>query len=199
MNIVAIHAGLNTPSLSRMLTDEITRALQQNASSKINFQLYELRDLAMDIAQSTVTGYLNLKLSAIEKIISTADIIVAVSPVFNASMSGLFKSFFDILPMNSLEGKVVILGATGGSERHSMVIDMVMRPLFSYMRANTVPTGIYATSNDWAQSEMTQRVNQAAHEALNSGQITHLKRDVSMSTLPFEEMLTKIKQGNRIS
>lgn len=93
MNIVAITAGLSSPSSSRLLTDEITRTLQQHSSQKLNIQTYELRELAMDISGSMVSGFLNPTLSAIEKIIATADIIVAVSPVFNASVSGLFKSF----------------------------------------------------------------------------------------------------------
>lgn len=95
--------------------------------------------------------------------------------------------------MNLLEGKTVILGATGGSDRHSLVVDMVMRPLFAYMRASIVPTGIYATSNDWGNTELSQRIKQAAKEAFNAGRVTHFKKDVAMNTATFEEMLSSIQ------
>ena len=60
---------------------------------------------------------------------------VAVTPAFNASFSGLFKSFFDVLPEETLTDMPVMIAATGGTERHSLVLEHAMRPLFSYLHA----------------------------------------------------------------
>ncbi len=64
-----------------------------------------------------------------------ADGVIAVTPVFTASYSGLFKSFFDLIDPTALTGTPVLIGATGGTARHSLVLDHALRPLFAYLRA----------------------------------------------------------------
>ncbi|WP_181008696.1 NAD(P)H-dependent oxidoreductase, partial [Streptomyces sp. SM12] len=81
--------------------------------------------------------------------VTSADALIAVTPVYNASYSGLFKSFFDLVDPTALAGTPVIVAATGGTPRHSLVLDHAMRPLFGYLRALTVPTGVYAATADW--------------------------------------------------
>jgi FMN reductase len=69
--------------------------------------------------------------------------------VFTASYSGLFKSFFDLIDPDALTGKPVLVAATGGTARHSLVLEHALRPLFAYLRAAVVPTAVYAASEDW--------------------------------------------------
>ena len=94
--------------------------------------------------------------------------VVAVSPVFTASYSGLFKSFVDALDKDALAGAPVLVAATAGSERHSLVLDHAMRPLFAYLRAATVPTAVFAAPEDWGATEvgttLEGRVGRAADE-----------------------------------
>ena len=78
-----------------------------------------------------------------------ADAVIAVTPVFSAVYSGLFKMFFDVLEDGTLEGKPVLIAATAGTARHSLVLDFAMRPLFAYLRADVVPTGVFAASSDF--------------------------------------------------
>ena len=73
--------------------------------------------------------------------VTAADGIIAVTPIFSASYSGLFKSFVDILDKDALVGRPVLVGATGGTGRHSLALEYAMRPLFAYLRADVVPTG----------------------------------------------------------
>jgi FMN reductase len=84
--------------------------------------------------------------------VTTADGLIAVTPIFTTSYSGLFKSFIDVLDPASLTGMPVLLGATGGTERHSLAIDYAMRPLFAYLHAAPVSTGVYAASSDWGNA-----------------------------------------------
>ena len=81
-----------------------------------------------------------------------ADGLIAVSPIFNASYSGLFKLFFDVLQIDSLEDMPVMVAATGGTTRHSLALDHALRPLFAYLGALVVPTGVYAAAEDWGRA-----------------------------------------------
>ena len=93
---------------------------------------------------------------------------IAVTPIFNASYSGLFKTFFDVLEEGSLDGVPVLVAATGGTARHSLALDFAMRPLFAYLRADVVPTGVFAATEDWGsagqQGSLARRVERAGHE-----------------------------------
>ena len=77
--------------------------------------------------------------------------LIAVTPIFAASYSGLFKTFFDVLEEDALAGKPVLLGATAGTARHSLALDHALRPLFAYLRAVAVPTGVFAAADDWGR------------------------------------------------
>ena len=97
-----------------------------------------------------------------------ADALIAVTPVFSASYSGLFKSFFDVLEPGTLEGKPVLIAATAGTARHSLVLEHALRPLFSYLHAVVVPTAVFAASEDWAAAgvdgRLRARIDRAAAE-----------------------------------
>jgi FMN reductase len=101
--------------------------------------------------------------------VAGADGLIAVTPIFSASFSGLFKTFFDVLDKEALVGKPVLLGATAGTARHSLALEHAMRPLFAYLRAVTVPTGVFAASEDWAAAggidrALADRIDRAAGE-----------------------------------
>ena len=151
-SIIVISAGLGVPSSTRMLADQMAAAVQARLGvlgTQANIDVVDLRDYAGDIANNMVSGYAGPALAGVIAKVADADAMIAVTPTFSASYSGLFKSFFDILDPKFLDGMPVYFGATGGSSRHSLVLDMAIRPLFSYLRANTMPTAIYASPEDW--------------------------------------------------
>ncbi|MGM1065713.1 CE1759 family FMN reductase, partial [Saccharothrix sp. Mg75] len=119
-----------------------------------------------------------------------ADALIAVTPTFNASYSGLFKSFVDVLDPDSLAGKPVLIGATGGSERHSLVLDHALRPLFAYLKAVVLPTGVYAASSDWGAEGLPGRIDRAAGELadLLTGRPVAAKR-TGEDFVPFDQLL----------
>lgn len=126
--------------------------------------MVELRDLAVEIAHNLTTGFPGPALRAALDAVAAADGLIVVTPVFSASYSGLFKSFFDVLDRDALAGKPVLVAATGGSARHSLVLEHAMRPLFAYLRAVVVPTGVYAASEDWGAEGLAERIERAAGE-----------------------------------
>ncbi|WP_462418903.1 CE1759 family FMN reductase [Kytococcus sp. Marseille-QA3725] len=149
--IVVVTAGLSQPSSTRLLADRIADAVCTQVSARgeeAAVEFVELRDLATDLAAVFTTGVPPAWLTTAQEQVSSADALVAVTPVFSASYSGLFKMFFDALGTDALNGMPVLIGATAGTPRHSLVLDFAMRPLFTYLRAVVVPTGVFAATED---------------------------------------------------
>jgi FMN reductase len=162
MKLVVVSAGLSVPSSTRLLADRLAAATARHTS--VDVQVVELRDLAVEIAHNFTSGFPGRALSAALEAVTEADGLIVVTPVFSASYSGLFKSFFDVLDQDALTGKPVLIAATGGSARHSLVLEHALRPLFAYLRAVVVPTAVYAASEDWGAEGLAERIDRAAGE-----------------------------------
>ena len=124
----------------------------------------EIAPLAVDVARAAVTGVPSAELQAAIDQIAAADAVIASTPVYKAGISGLFKSFVDVLDNDLLIAKPVVLAATAGSSRHALVVDEQMRSLFAYMRALTLPTSVFAAPEDWGAAELGERIRRAATE-----------------------------------
>ena len=163
--LAVVAAGLSQPSSTRLLADRLTEAVVRAVGEEVEVTVVELRDVAQDVTNNLLTGFPSPKLETAIQAVTGADGLIAVTPIFTTSYSGLFKSFIDVLDPQSLAGMPVLLGATGGTERHSLAIDYAMRPLFTYLHANPVSTGVYAASSDWgAQAGLPERIERAAGE-----------------------------------
>lgn len=169
--IAVVTAGLSEPSSTRLLADllgEATRVALAEGGRTAEVETIELRPLAHGITDALLTGFATGDLAAAVETVAAADAVVAVTPVFSASYSGLFKSFVDVLEQGTLDGLPVLIAATAGSARHSLVLDHALRPLFGYLHAVVVPTGVFAASEDWgdngAAGALRQRVDRAAGE-----------------------------------
>ncbi|MFE4972534.1 FMN reductase [Kitasatospora sp. NPDC056651] len=171
--LVVVSAGLSKPSSTRLLADRLTESTVRRLAQEgreVDVTVVELRDLAVEIANNFVTGFPGAGLRAAIEAVSEADALIAVTPVFKASYSGLFKSFFDVIDDDVLTGKPVLIAATGGTPRHSLVLDHAVRPLFGYLRAVVPPTGVYAATDDWGAAGdgrtdgLPRRIDRAAGE-----------------------------------
>ncbi|GAA3208990.1 CE1759 family FMN reductase [Actinocorallia longicatena] len=161
--IAVVSAGLSLPSSSKLLADRLAEAA--GAATGLEAVHIELRDLAVAVAGNLVTGFPAPDLATALETVTAADALIAVTPIFNGSYNGLFKSFFDVLDRDALDGKPVLLGATGGTARHSMALDFAIRPMFAHLRARTVPTAVFAAPEDWGDGEsLAPRVTRAAEE-----------------------------------
>jgi FMN reductase len=178
--LVVVSAGLGQPSSTRLLADRLTEATVSRlkdpsagpgAQCEVDVTVIELRELAHDITNNLLTGFAGPKLQEALDALSEADGLIAVTPIFTTSYSGLFKSFMDVVDTTALTDLPVLIGATGGTERHSMALDYAMRPLFTYLHAVVLPTAVYAASSDWGNDPSTgsgnalsDRIGRAASE-----------------------------------
>jgi FMN reductase len=209
--IAVVSAGLSTPSASRLLADRLYQATErklESASVPASPAAVELRDLARDITNALLTRVPSAALADAFSAIANADGLIAVTPVFNGSYSGLFKMFFDALDpdsMAALAGKPVLAGAAGNSPRHSLVIEHAIRPMFSYLRSVVVPTGVYASGEDWGASAgsapggvdaLDERIARAASEladliAARPPAASRPADDPYQGFTPFEKLLKR--------
>ena len=176
--LVVVSAGLSQPSSTRLLGERLAEATRRaiepdradgpEAPGAVEVIVVDLRDLAHDVVNNVLTGFPSPALADVLDQIARADALIAVTPIFNASYSGLIKSFFDVIDPELLRGRPVLIGATGGSERHSLALEHAVRPLFSYLHALVVPTSVYAASADWGTAEagraLGERIDRAGAE-----------------------------------
>lgn len=166
--IVVVSAGVGTPSTTRLLAEQIAEQTKVQVSARgegAEITWVELRELARDMATMMATGMAPTALDRALSDVADSEGVIVVTPVFAASYSGLFKMFFDALDPEALVGKPVLLAANAGTARHSLVLDYAMRPLFAYLRADIVATGVFAATDDFAGGdELGTRIRRAAEE-----------------------------------
>lgn len=211
--LVVVTAGVSQPSSTRLLADQIadaTRAAVSARGEDLVVDVIELREIAVALAASVVTGGLpSPEVAAAKALVADADGLVAVTPVFAASYSGLFKLFVDVLDPDALNGLPVVIAATAGTARHSLVLDHALRPLFSHLRAVVVPTGVFAATEDFGGdadgTPLPERISRAAGELAAlmvatpsavggftpepAGRARHSGLTVSSAVTPFAELL----------
>ena len=197
--VAVVTAGLSQPSSTRLLADRLATAVTQRLAQQgedVLVEVVELRDLAHALADNLLTGFPGEELEAAVRTVVEADALVAVTPVFTASYSGLFKTFFDVLDKDVLAGKPTLVAATAGTARHSLVLEHALRPLFAYLHATVTPTAVFAATEDFGSTSagrLQERVERAAGElvALVTSSITPptRPRDPFDDVRPFEELL----------
>jgi len=195
--IAVVTAGLRDPSSTRLLADrlaEATTAALLERGDEVLVEVVDLRLLAHDLANNLLTGFAAGDLAKAVATVGGADAVIAVTPVFSASYSGLFKTFFDVLEEGTLAGVPVLMGATAGTARHSLVLEHAMRPLFAYLKAIVNPTAVFAASEDWGDvrsGSLGQRIDRAAAEfaGLVAGRSPRPIRDEYADVVDFEKLL----------
>ncbi|HEX2765914.1 MAG TPA: FMN reductase [Candidatus Limnocylindria bacterium] len=204
--LVAVSAGLSQPSSTRLLVDRLaaaTEAALRAGGLEPATEVVEVRDVATDLTNNLMAGFPSERLQGVLDTVLGADGLIAVSPTFNASYSGLFKLFFDAIDHRALAGMPVLIGATGGTARHSLVLDHALRPLFTYLGALVLPTGVFAAAEDWgegsmpADSDLASRIERAGGElarAMAAGE-RRAPPDPFEDPTPFEELLRGSSSG----
>ncbi len=176
LRIVAVSGGLQRPSRAATLAEHLLGLIGENMRSEQ--QLIELGELAPQLAgvlwRSQLPEVVERQLVAVER----ADVLVVSTPVYRGSYTGLFKHFFDFIDQDALVDTPILLAATGGSDRHALVIDHQLRPLFSFFQARTLPLGVYATDRDFAEGRvhneaLIQRARLAVQRAMPLLALSH--------------------------
>ncbi len=176
LRIVAVSGGLQRPSRAAALAEHLLDLIGEGVPC--DQYLIELGELAPQLAgalwRSQLPETVERQLAAVEQ----ADVLVVATPVYRGSYTGLFKHFFDFIDQDALVDTPILLAATGGSERHALMIDHQLRPLFSFFQARTLPLGVYATDRDFADGRvhdeaLIQRARLAVQRAMPLLALSH--------------------------
>lgn len=188
-SIVVLSGGVSQPSSTRLLADRLTEATTAALAERgesVTTTVVELRDLAHATVDATMTGFASGSLRAALDALAAADAVILVSPVYTASLSGLVKSFLDVVEPETLDGTPVLVGATGGTARHSLALEYAVRPVLVALRADVVPTAVFAATDDWADGggddvrPLSERIADAAGELAGAVAARNPKRAVGL-------------------
>lgn len=169
LRVVGVSGSLHEPSRTTALVREILTAVGERAPADTT--LVEVATLGASLAGALRRDDVGADAERALRTIEEADLLVAASPVYRASFTGLFKHLFDFVGQYELTATPVLLAATGGGERHALIIDHQLRPLFGFFQALTLPTGIYASDSDFTDGRLTsadvrRRIAQSVERAL---------------------------------
>lgn len=147
LNIVAVSGGLNNPSKTESLVQAILDELGQ--ATPINVHFIKFSEIGHLLGGAIYRNQLPQRVQDDLAAVEAADALIVGTPVYRASFTGLFKHFFDFVEQTALVDVPVLLAASGGSDRHALVLEHQLRPLFSFFQAQTLPIGVYATDRDF--------------------------------------------------
>lgn len=153
LKVVAVSGGLQRPSRTLVLVQELLAALGD--ALPIDVHLIELGNIGPQFAGTLYRSQLPAAVEAEVAAIESADLLIVASPVYRGSYTGLFKHLFDFVHHEALTDVPVLLAATGGSDRHALVIDHQLRPLFSFFQSRTLPIGVYAVEKNFDGYEIS--------------------------------------------
>ena len=165
---VIVSGSASRPSRTLLLAEQIALALAEHA--QLDLQIVDVADVGSDLGRALTRKQLSENAERSLRVVESAQILIAATPVYRGSYSGHFKHLFDLIDQDALVDVPVILAATGGGEKHCLVIEHQLRPLFAFLQAFAVPVGIYASHNDFHEggisSELVRsRVALAARQA----------------------------------
>ena len=170
LNIVAVSGGLNSPSKTERLVQAILDELAE--ATQINVHFIKLSEIGPLLGGAIYRNQLPQRVQDDLAAVEAADALIVGTPVYRASFTGLFKHFFDFVEQTALVDVPVLLAASGGSDRHALVLEHQLRPLFSFFQAQTLPIGVYATDRDFTpeytvkSEQLADRVTLAVARAL---------------------------------
>ena len=164
---VGFAGSSSRPSRTRNLVEAITTT----AASRIGATstIYDLNEIHPSLGSTLEPSKAPPDLVELIEAITNADALIVGSPVYKGTYTGLFKHLFDLIEPKALKDKPVVLTATGGSERHALVLDHGLRPLFAFFSADIIATGVYATEPDFVDyrpqsAGLLARIERSAEE-----------------------------------
>ncbi len=181
-HIVVLSGSLNKPSRTRGLLETIARRIAPSLRAQVS--VIDIAELAPELGAAVSFDKLPAAVVEAHRLMASADLLIIGSPVYKASYTGLMKHFFDLLEPTRLRGKVAILAATGGSDRHALVLEHQFRPLLSFFEINTVPAGVYVSDGELEGTRLkddngpaSRRIDLAIEQALRLLPVSVSKAD----------------------
>ena len=188
LNVVALIGSPTSSATSRtlLLVRHLLDALQERLHASVT--LVELAPIARALGQSLSRAEASSEVEQALATVESADLLVVAAPVYRGSYPGLFKHLVDFIELDALVDTPVLLAATGGSERHALVIDHQLRPLFSFLQAHTLPIGVYATPADFAGAQVNSTALQARIELAAERAAGHLAVQAVLAPAPLRRI-----------
>ncbi|UXA55314.1 FMN reductase [Xanthomonas prunicola] len=182
LRVVAVSGGMQRPSKAVALAEHLLELI--SAQLPCERHLVEIGALAPQFAGAPWRSHLPGTVEQALALVEQADVLVVATPVYRGSFTGLFKHFFDFIDQDALIDTPVLLAATGGSDRHALMIDHQLRPLFSFFQARTLPLGVYATDRDFLDyrvhnDALAERARLAVQRALPLIELTRHARSIT--------------------
>jgi FMN reductase len=156
LRVVIVSGSSSRPSRTRLLAEQILAVVGREV--EIEPHVIDIADVGSDLGRALVRHQLSASAERALALVESAEILIAATPVHRGSYSGHFKHLFDLIDQDALIDVPVILAATGGGDRHCLVIEHMLRPLFSFLQAFAVPVGIYATPADFTEGVVSSEI-----------------------------------------
>ncbi len=153
LRIVAFSANIHRPSRSYALSEMIAGRIAARTGGELTH--YDILDAGPGLGAALIRDQLTPEALKVIEAIETCDVLVVTTPVYKGSYTGLFKHLFDFVGVNALTNKPVVLSATGGGQRHALVVEHQLRPLFGFFSALTIPTAVYAEDGSFEHYQQT--------------------------------------------
>ncbi|MER8368699.1 FMN reductase [Mesorhizobium sp. M1378] len=182
--VVGFSGNLTRPSKTRGFVEQFVREIaHRHGLAAVTF---DLDDVGSSLGTARWSRDLDEAGQRVLDAVVSAEVLVVGSPTYKGSYTGLFKHFFDLVDPAALRGKPVLLTATGGGERHALMIEHQLRPLFAFFEALVLPTAVYATDKDFlngtlASEAIRKRGEQAIDDA--SSLLISRRRSVERASL----------------
>lgn len=165
--LVGIAGSFNRPSKTYALVQSVA----DQVSDRYGFssKIYDLQDVGTSLGTAQWRKDLDDQAKAVIGEIVSADALIIGSPTFKGSYPGLFKHLIDLIDPHELRAKPIIITATGGGDRHALMVEHQLRPLFGFFMAHTLPTAVYASDRDFtdykvSSEQLTNRINEVIGE-----------------------------------
>lgn len=175
--IVGFSGNISRPSSTRRFVETVTESLA--AQSGLDYVVYDVEDFGASLATARSVNDLDPSARKIIRTIIEAEAVVIGSPTYKGSYTGLFKHVLDLLDPSDLRGKPVILTATGGGDRHSLMVEHQLRPLFAFFEAFVTPTAIYASGRDFIEGSPSEAISSRVNQALTEASLLISARSIS--------------------
>ncbi|HSD36057.1 MAG TPA: FMN reductase [Rhodocyclaceae bacterium] len=181
--VVALVGSTSERSRTQSLAETIASSLGEKVSVEV--ETLRLRELVPDIGVAISRDTLGPSAARALQAIESAHLLIVASPVYKGAYPGMFKHLIDFIPPDALVGRPVLLAATGGSDRHALVVDSTLRPLFAFFRAHTVPSAVYASEQDFEDYAvrslpLRDRIEEATSQA---AALLHLSAQASAASV----------------
>lgn len=153
LSLVGFSGSYSRPSRTSALVEHVSDlACARYGLAKT---VYDMTDLGNSLGLARVPADLDEQATNVLEAVVTADLLVIGSPTYKGSYPGMLKHFIDLIDPAQLRGKPILITATGGGDRHALMVEHQLRPLFGFFMAHTIPTAIYAAGQDFCGQEIT--------------------------------------------